>query len=111
MSFSGFSGAGPYSMPGAGVGGGSSMFTPGAPSFTGGGGGEGLLGSIGSGLLKGITGGIGDLFGGSESEESGEYGSRRGPYVDDTKRMMQELLMRSMDNFDPSRIRSTIGTV
>ena len=111
MSFSGFSGAGPYSMPGAGVGGGSSMFTPGAPSFTGGCVGEGLLGSIGSGLLKGITGGIGDLFGGSESEESGEYGSPRGGYVDDTKRMMQEMLLRSMENFDPSRIRSTIGTV
>jgi hypothetical protein len=37
------------------------------------GGGGGLLGSIGSGFLKGITGGIGDLFGGSESEESGGY--------------------------------------
>jgi len=111
MSFSGFSGAGPYSMPGAGVGGGSSMFTPGAPSFTGGGGGEGLLGSIGSGLLKGITGGIGDLFGGSESEESGGYGSPRGGYVDDTKRMMQQMLLQSMENFDPSRIRSTIGTI
>ena len=105
MSFSGFSGAGPYSMPGAGVGGGISMFTPGAPSFTGCGGGEGLLGSIGSGLLKGITGGIGDLFGGSESEESGGYGSPRGPYVDDTKRMMQQMLLQSMANFDPSRIR------
>ena len=109
MSFSGFSGAGPYSMPGVGVGGGSSMFMPGAPSFTGGGG--GLLGSLGSGLLKGITGGIGDLFGGSESEESGGYGSPRGGYVDDTKRMMQEMLLQSMENFDPSRIRSTIGTV
>ena len=110
MSFSGFSGAGPYSMPGAGVGGGSSMFTPGAPSFTGGGGG-GLLGSIGSGLLKGITGGVGDLFSGSESETSGEYGSPRGAYVDDTKRMMQEMLLQSMENFDPSRIRSTIGVI
>jgi hypothetical protein len=98
-------------MPGAGVGGGSSMFTPGAPSFTGGGGGEGLLGSIGSGLLKGITGGIGGLFGGSESEESGGYDSPRGGYVDDTKRMMQAMLLQSMENFDPSRIRSTIGTV
>ena len=96
-------------MPGAGVGGGSSMFTPGAPSFTGNGG--GLLGSIGSGLLKGITGGVGDLFGGSESETSGGYGSPRGAYVDDTKRMMQEMLLQSMENFDPSRIRSTIGTV
>ena len=70
-----------------------------------------LLGSIGSGFLKGITGGIGDLFGGSESEESGGYGSPRGPYVDDTKRMMQQMLLQSMANFDPSRIRSTIGTV
>jgi hypothetical protein len=31
--FGGFSGAGPVAMPGAGVGGGSSMFMPGAPSF------------------------------------------------------------------------------
>ena len=31
--FGGFSGAGPVGMPGAGVGGGSSMFMPGAPSF------------------------------------------------------------------------------
>jgi hypothetical protein len=75
------------------------------------GGGGGLLGSIGSGFLKGITGGIGDLFGGSESEESGGYGSPRGGYVDDTKRMMQQMLLQSMANFDPSRIRSTIGTV
>jgi len=75
------------------------------------GGGGGLLGSIGSGFLKGITGGIGDLFGGSESEESGGYGSPRGGYVDDTKRMMQEMLLQSMENFDPSRIRSTIGAI
>ena len=73
--------------------------------------GGGLLGSIGSGFLKGITGGIGDLFGGSESEESGGYGSPRAGYVDDTKRMMQAMLLQSMENFDPSRIRSTIGTV
>lgn len=98
-------------MPGDGVGGGSSMFMPGAPSFTGGGGGGGLLGSIGSGFLKGVTGGIGDLFGGSESEASGGYGSPRGAYVDDTKRMMQEMLLQSMENFDPSRIRSTIGVI
>lgn len=82
-------------------------------AFDGSGGGSGndLLGSIGSGLLKGLTNGIGDIFGDSGSEESGRYGSSRGFYVDDTKRMMQTLLLRSMENFDPSRIRSTVGTV
>lgn len=109
MSFSGFSGAGPYSMPGAGVGGGSSMFTPGAPSFTNSGG--GLLGSIGSGFLKGLGGGLDNLFGGSESQDSGGYGSSRTSYADDTKRMMQAMLLQSMENFDPSRIRSTIGSI
>lgn len=76
-----------------------------------GGGGNGILGSIGSGLLKGITGGLGDVFGGSGSQASGGYGSPRTTYADDTKRLMQAMLLQSMQSFDPSRIRSTIGTV
>jgi len=51
------------------------------------------------------------LFGGSQSQSSGGYGSPRSSYTDDTKRMMQAMLIQSMQNFDPSRIRSTIGTV
>lgn len=96
-------------MPGAGVGGGASMFMPGAPSFTGGG--DNFLGSIGSGFLKGLGGGLDNLFGGSQSQGSGGYGSPRTSYADDTKRMMQAMLLQSMENFDPSRIRSTIGTI
>jgi len=110
MSFSGFGGTGPYSMPEAVVGGGGSLFMPDAPSVTGGGGGN-LLGSIGSGFLKGLGGSVDNLFGGSQSQSSGGYGSPRSSYTDDTKRMMQAMLIQSMQNFDPSRIRSTIGTV
>lgn len=75
------------------------------------GGGGGLLGSIGSGFLKGLTDSVGDVFGGSGSSSSGGYGSPRTSYADDTKRMMQEMLLQSMENFDPSRIRSTIGSI
>lgn len=74
-------------------------------------GGGGLLGAIGSGFLEGLTNSAGDIFGGSGSSSSGGYGSSRTSYVDDTKRMMQQMLLQSMKNFDPSRIRSTIGSI
>lgn len=83
---------------------------PAGMAFDGGGGG-GLLGSIGSGFLEGLGGGLDNLFGGSGSQGSSGYGSPRSSYTDDTKRMMQAMLIQSMQNFDPSRIRSTIGTV
>jgi hypothetical protein len=109
MSFSGFN---QYVMPDAGVGGGSSMFMPEAPSFTDGGQtGNNFLGSVGSSFLKGLSGSVDNLFGGSGSESSGRYGTSRGSYTDDTKRLMQAMLLQSMQSFDPSRIRSTIGDV
>lgn len=84
---------------------------PAGMAFDGGGTSGGLLGSIGSGFLKGLSGGIDDLFDGSGSGSSGRYGTSRGSYMDDTKRLMQAMLLQSMENFDPSRIRSTIGTI
>lgn len=76
-----------------------------------GGGGSNVLGSIGSGFLKGLTGGLGDIFGGSSEQGSGGYGSPRTTYTDDTKRLMQAMLLQSMQSFDPSRIKSTIGAI
>lgn len=112
MSFSGFSGAGPYSMPSAGVGGGTSMFVPDAPSFTDAGqGGNSFLGSIGSNFLDGLSGSVDNLFGGSSTQENRGYGSPRTSYTDDTKKLMQAVLLQSMKSFDPSRIQSTIGTI
>ena len=85
---------------------------PAGMAFDGGGAsGSGFLGSIGSGLLKGLSGSVDNIFADSGSGSSGRYGSPRGSYTDDTKRLMQAMLMQSMENFDPSRIRSTIGTI
>lgn len=83
---------------------------PAGMAFDGGGGG-GFLGGIGSSFLKGISGGLNNLFGGSEDSSSSGYGSSNTSYVDDTKRLMQAMLLESMRSFDPSRIKSTIGTV
>jgi hypothetical protein len=76
-----------------------------------GGGGNNILGTIGSGFLKGLTGGLGDIFGGSSEQGSSGYGAPRTTYADDTKRLMQAMLLQSMQSFDPSRIKSTIGTI
>jgi hypothetical protein len=73
--------------------------------------GGGFLGSIGSAFLKGLGGSVDNLFADPGSGSSGQYGSPRSSYTDDTKRLMQAMLLQSMENFDPSRIRSTIGTI
>lgn len=99
-------------MPGAGVGGGGSMFMPEAPSFTDSSqGGSGFLGGIGSSFLDGLTGSVDSLFGSSDSQATRGSGSPRASYTDNTKKLMQAVLLESMKNFDPSRIRSTIGTL
>ena len=99
-------------MPGAGVGGGASMFMPDAPSFTDAGqGGSNFLGSIGSSFLDGLSGSVDNLFGSSEPQATRGYGSPRTSYADDTKKLMQAVLLESMKSFDPSRIKSTIGTI
>lgn len=67
-----------------------------------------LFNSIGSGFMRGIEGGLGDIFAGSSGGSSGGYGSSGSPYVDDTKRLMQSLMLSSLSSFDPSRIRSVI---
>lgn len=72
---------------------------------------QSILGGIGSGFLEGLRGSLGSVFDGSTSQGSDSYGSRGRTYTDDTKKLMQAMLLQSMQNFDPSRIRSTIGTV
>lgn len=82
---------------------------PAGMAFDGGGG--NILGSIGSGFLKGLAGGLDNAFSDSGSQSSSQYGSRGMSYADDTKRLMEAMLLQSMRSFDPSKIRSTIGTV
>lgn len=85
---------------------------PAGMAFDGGGSSSGgFLGSVGSGFLEGLRGSVDNLFSDSGSGSSGRSGSSRGSYTDDTKRLMQAMLLQSMENFDPSRIRSTIGTI
>lgn len=82
---------------------------PAGMAFDGGGSsGNNFLGSIGSGLLRGVSSGLDGLFSGSGGQTQGGYGSSSTPYVDDSKRVMQALMAKAIESFDPSRVGPVI---
>lgn len=79
---------------------------PAGMAFDGGGGGSGLGRAILGGLQSGVTGGLGDVFGGGASGSTAGSGGSRTPYSDRTRDMLGYLLSQAIESFE--RPESTI---
>jgi len=78
---------------------------PAGMAFDGGGGGGGLGQALLGGLQRGVTGALGDVFGGA-SGATAESGGSRTPYSDRTRDMLGYLLSQAIESFE--RPESTI---